>query len=217
MNKLVLSTRKVCSCNLEVLEIEKEDTELVIEGNVEIDSILFPSEEFHSVFRITKNSSLKIYMAQEIEDVHGKIEIISEDDTSLVFHLGVEAKGKNHLEIENQVIGNRCLNHLCMRIATSKNASMYFKATGIICKDTKENEYLEDIKYLNEYPGSIVCLPELLVESDDTLANHNMTVAGIDEENLFYLESRNIKEERAKELIRKSFVESMARKDGEVL
>ena len=213
MNKLVLETKQVLNENLEVLEITKTNTILEIEHDTEIDSILFPEETFETTWIIKKGAKVGIYLAQRIKNLHGKITILSEEDTSLIFHLGLYAEKNNDLVIWNTIQGNHCYSDIKIRIATEENGRVFLKATGDIQKNTKDSTYLEDIKYLNEYPGSIVCLPQLLVESDDTSANHNMTVASIDEETLFYLESRGMNKQDSKEIIRKNFIEAMARKE----
>lgn len=214
MNKLILETKETLDNNLEVLEIIGNTTRLEIENQVEIDSILFPEVPFKTTWVLKKGAKVLICVAEEISKLEGEINIISEEYTNLVFHLGIYAKDKNNLEIKNTLLKDNCSSDIKIRIATSKDANIYLKATGDIKKGVKNVVYLEDIKYLNEYPSSIVCLPELLVESDDAVANHNMTVASIDEETLFSLEARGLNEEKSRELIRKSFVESMARKDG---
>ena len=63
------------------------------------------------------------------------------------------------------------------------------------------------------YSTSITCLPELIVLSDDVSASHNMTVGSISEEELFYLESRGISSDKAREMIRNSFLLSMKRRE----
>ena len=217
MNKLVLSTKEELKENLEVLEIIGEKTELRLSGEIEMDSILFPVEEFETTWILEEGSKVKICIAQEISNLKGKIHLISNENVHLVFHFGMYAKGDNHLEILHEQVKNHSECEMKIRIATSEDSKVFLKATGAILRDTHGNVYLEDIKYLNEYPGSIVCLPELFVESDDTEANHNMTVSGIDDETLFHLESRGIDRGSAKELIYKSFVESMSRKDRDYL
>ena len=217
MNKLVLSTKEELKENLEVLEITGEKTELRLFGEIEVDSILFPTMEFETTWILEENADVKICIAQEICNLKGKIHLISNENAHLVFHFGMLAKEKNELEILHEQVKNNAECEMKIRIVTSENSKVFLKATGVIAKGTHGNVYLEDIKYLNEYPGSIVCLPELFVESDDTEANHNMTVSGIDDETLFHLESRGIDRYHAKELISKSFVESMSRKDRDYL
>ena len=217
MNKLVLNNHCELKENLEVLEIAPGETSLELSGEIELDSILFPILYFETTWIIHDDSKVKICIAQEISSVHGKIHLILHENAHLIFHFGMYAISENHLEIFHEQVKNYSESEIKFRIATSENSKVLLKATGSIAKSTKGNVYLEDIHYLNEYPGSIVCFPELLVDSEDTKANHNMTVAGTNEEILFYLESRGIQEEQAKRLIRKSFVESMSRKDGDYL
>ena len=213
MNKLVLSTKDVLKENLEVLEITGNKTELRIEGNTEVDSILFPSVDFTTTWILKKNAVVKFCLAQEIENINGIINIISEENTNLLFQLGVYAGGNNNLVINNMIQEDNVESNIKIRVATKENAKMYLRATGDILENTKSCFYVEDIKYLNEYPGTITCLPELLVKSDDAVASHNMTASNVDEDSLFYLESRGLSEEIARNLIRKNFIEAMARKD----
>lgn len=213
MNKLVLNSKKRLNKNLEVLEITGENTILEIEEKVEIDTILFPKETFETTWVLKKGTKAIICFAQKLENIDGKITIISEEKANLIFHMGIYASKKNHLEIKNIIEGNDCESDIKMRIAPLERSKFYLKATGVIKKNTKNSTYLEDIKYLSEFRGDIICLPELLVESEDSNANHNMTVAGVNQEDLFYLESRGLSKEKSREIICQNFVESMSRKD----
>ena len=52
-------------------------------------------------------------------------------------------------------------------------------------------------------------IPKLEIEADDVRASHGVTVGQVDEEQLFYLKSRGIKEEDAEEMIVGGFLESI--------
>lgn len=194
------------------LEIPSGSSELYFDNDLVIDKIVF-ANTFDTVWYIKKDVKVNIQSITELNNTTGSIKIVTEDNSSLVFHLGIKASKNNNIDLLNEINGNNNNCEIMIRIISEEDSKTNLKATGIINKNTHNNNYIEDIKYLNEYPANIICLPELIVNSDDASASHNMTVGMIDEEELFYLESRGIPTAYAKEMIRTSFLKSMQRRE----
>lgn len=54
-----------------------------------------------------------------------------------------------------------------------------------------------------------ITIPDLEIENKDVMCSHGSTITSISEEKLFYLKSRGISEEQAKELIIQGFIDDM--------
>lgn len=181
------------------------DKIVYIKGRVSINKIDISNIK-EGIIVLEDNASLIIHDIIDIEGINGNLSIISNNNTNLDLGLGISSKGKNTFNIINRLVGNNNKSNIKIRVVSEKYSHINMKLTGIIESNTKNNDYTEDIKYLNLYPETIICLPELIVNSNDTVANHLMSVGNVNEEELFYLESRGINKKDSIEMIKRGFL-----------
>ncbi len=210
LNKLTMNTRKL-SQNISILEVKEKESVFIIQKPIIVEKIIFQAQDFVTTWKIEENAAFDCGCLLELKDCNGKIVIESSNKTKLILHLGIEAKGKNQLTIENILNGSENNSEIVVRMVGDSDSYTTLKTTGVLKKDTKENIFLEEVKYLNENDNFIECIPELLVDSNDVTANHNVSIGNISKEDLFYLESKGIEENVARDLIRKCFINSMIR------
>ena len=194
--------------NIDVLELT-DHTEYVILENIVVNTIQIIEPNFFVRFRILGNKSFTCGCILDVENVSGSIDILAESGASLSFQLGVMARGKNNLSITTTLCKNNSNATVRVRVVGKKKSYTILKTTGILPKNTKNNTFLEEVKYLMEDTAYIECFPELLVSSDDVVANHNNTIGQIDKEEMFYLLSKGISEKKAIDFIHESFLKSM--------
>ena len=211
MNKLSVRVIDILE-SIDTLEVPLGDSELHFKRDEIIKELIIP-KEFNTVWYLDDGKGLDIQCVIDTSSVNGSIKIISSLNNNLLFHLGISNEGDSRIDLINQVVGDNNNSEIQVRVVSKSDCKFFLKATGYLIDNTHNNTYLEDIKYLNEYPSSITCLPELIVLSDDVSASHNMTVGSISEEELFYLESRGISSDKAREMIRNSFLLSMKRRE----
>ncbi len=207
MHKILMSTD-----SSDTLKIS-DDIMIIVDRDTSINEMVI-GDNSKATILIKEGCKLNIASSIYLKGVNSKIQIINEDKSRLEAHIGISGSEKNNIHIENTLRGSDITSEIKVRVISEPNSYTYLKTVGILESGYTNNEFLEDIKYLNEYPGQIVCLPELLVASDDVIANHNMTCASFDTEMLFYLESRGLTKSRAKELMRDSFLKFGKRKEG---
>lgn len=181
------------------------DKIVYIKGRVSINKIDISNIK-EGIIVLEDNASLIIHDIIDIEGINGNLSIISNNNTNLDLGLGISSKGKNTFNIINRLVGNNNKSNIKIRVVSEEYSYINMKLTGIIESNTKNNDYTEDIKYLNLYPETIICLPELIVNSNDTEANHLMSVGNVNEEELFYLESRGINKKDSIEMIKRGFL-----------
>jgi Fe-S cluster assembly protein SufD len=181
------------------------DKIVYIKGRVSINKIDISNIK-EGIIVLEDNASLIIHDIIDIEGINGNLSIISNNNTNLDLGLGISSKGKNTFNIINRLVGNNNKSNIKIRVVSEEYSYINMKLTGIIESNTKNNDYTEDIKYLNLYPETIICLPELIVNSNDTVANHLMSVGNVNGEELFYLESRGINKKDSIEMIKRGFL-----------
>lgn len=145
-----------------------------------------------------------------------KVDIIKEDTTltlniknnttvNLSWVIINQSNTKCHLKIN--LLGNNSKCNAKVRIvnATNKcNANLI--CDGIIKKNTKENELVEDLKGLMVNDGTIKISPNMYVDTNEVLANHLVTIGSFNTEELFYLTSKGLTALAAKQLLLDSFI-----------
>jgi len=207
MNKLKWNIEELGK-DKEELEL-KDNTKYIILGTRKVKRLKIKENTHNIQIVLENNSSLQCGTTLDIENIHLKLEIINKENSTLLLQLGIKAKAKNELIIINNLEENNINSQIKIRVMGEKNSHTVLKATGVIKENTKKNEFLEDMKYLSEENIFIECLPEILVSSKDANVNHFLTIGTIKESDIFYLKSKGIEEEKAKNLIRECFIKSM--------
>ena len=140
------------------------------------------------------------------KNISGKIHLEVNHKNEIYFGLGIKSFSQNKLDVLTDMIGNDSNCEVKIRIVGETNSKMVMKTSGNLPKNTKNNTFVEDVKYLFDEDSYIEVLPELYVLSNDVLANHNMSVGKISEEELFYLESKGLNETMAQDIYREGFI-----------
>ncbi len=154
---------------------------------------------------ILEDSKLLIEAKTNLNNHNIKLLINSKNNSNLEFNLAIYYQGNNNLEVINNVCSSNTNNVIRIR-AIDNGGKINILASGNVSKDTNNNVYLEDIKAISKDFNSVVIKPNLLVSSNDILASHNATIGPIKKEELFYLESRGITPNKAKEIIKEGFL-----------
>ncbi len=195
----------------EILEIPEGTKEIHISSSKMIKTLVFPKEEFSCTIVIHPHVNFSIQSLVNLQNVKGKITIMSTSHSVFQCFLGIMAKENNELSIWNIVSGNENESKIQVRVVGEENSHTIIKTTGHLKKDTSHNVFLEEVKYLNETQSFISCIPNLFVDSNDVTASHNVTIGCITEEELFYLETKGIERNVAKKLIRDCFLKKEMR------
>lgn len=208
MNKIVVEQKEIVLQDESVF-ITKTPEELVlhIKGNV---CLAIESLEKTSKLEVylEKGSHLLFELLVSMKNCHQKFLFHNEEDTVLDFHLSCTYEGENTLEIESLINHKNVHNYIEIR-SVENNGSLQIKATGKILENTQEAYYLEKIRALTTNNERIKISPDLIVKSNEVVANHNATISTVDEAELFYLESLGMKEESAISLIKDGFLKGI--------
>ena len=103
----------------------------------------------------------------------------------------------NHIENNSNSFINNCGVNL-------SNNKLFFEINGIIPKSLSNITCNQSSKIINFDKGNSKIIPNLIVDSNDIIANHSSYIGEIEEEVIFYLESRGIDIKTIKKLIYKA-------------
>lgn len=206
MNKINIEQDKIFLNNglyfLEVnddleLDIEtKENTKskLVIVGNssYKINYILKNNSELtiHSINKDNSvNISITLFEKSKLTYHHSVINNLTSDNTFKIIHQENDS---------SSIIYNNGINQ-------SKD-KLFFQIDGIIPKGLTNIICSQSSKIINYNNGNSKIIPNLIIDSNDIMASHASYIGNIDNDTMFYLESRGIKEENIKRLIYQSIM-----------
>ncbi len=188
--------------------LEKEST-IKIGYNLDVIEWELPNKEFNCDIYLEDNVILESHCLLNLNGINGSIHIHSKNNNVVNISLGLSLNKENNIIIKNSLDGNSSYSKIILHVVQEDNNKSTLKTVGLINEKTIDNEFLEQIKVLNLKDEKITCLPELLVYSNEAIANHSATIRSISDDELFYLNSKGIDNENAKEIIVKGFLESM--------
>lgn len=209
MNKIVVEQKELTLENESVIVANILEKEVIINisGNVTCGFINLPSE-CEIIINLNENANLQCDFFVQLKNVTNQIHINSSESSKLNLNYACTFEGKNHLSIYNDVNSNNTESNIYVR-TVEVDGTLDIVAEGYIHENTKSSIYLEDIKALTNKNNSVKIMPNLLVKTNSVIANHNATISNIDEQELFYLESKGINKENAIKLIKNGFLKGI--------
>lgn len=135
------------------------------------------------------------------------INITQSNNTKLVINYSIINSNDINIDINNNILGNNNKTIIKLRcVAKDKHANI--RVCSKANENTKDNIIDEDLKAILEN-GSANLEPILEIETSEVMANHYATVCSYSQDELFYLTSKGISENKAKDLIKNSFIYSL--------
>ena len=200
MNKLLIDKEN----NIEIkdnaveLDIQVKELTLNIKGNVLINEICKKdNEELNLTINIEPKSSL-IYNRFIIHNKANNNITINQDNTSNVsFNYSIVATDKVELTINSNLSGNENETSIKVASVTEQNGKVIITSTADVKPKIENNNLLESIKILLLNDEESICIPNLLVSSNEVEVNHAATISGIPQDYLFYLNSKGLSNEAA--------------------
>ena len=209
MNKLLIDKEN----NIEIkdnaieLDIKVKDLTLNIKGNVLINEInKYDNEELNLTLNIEPKSSL-IYNRFILHNKANNKITINQDNTSNVsFNYSIVATDTVELTINSNLKGNDNETSIKVAAVTEQNGKVIITSTADVLPKIENNNLLESIKILLLNDEESICIPNLLVSSNEVEVNHAATISGISKEDLFYLNSKGLSNEAATILIKNGYL-----------
>lgn len=160
---------------------------------------------------LNANSKLDIELDFLLKNNRNNINIVNGENSKLNLNFASLYQEENEIIINNDIKVDNSITNIHFR-GVDDNGKLTIKATGKIFKNTKNNKYLEDIRVITSNNNFVKIMPDLLVDSNSVEANHNATISKINPEYIFYLTSKGMDKETAKNLLRDGFLKSILKK-----
>ena len=195
MNKIILDNEKIIELNI------LEDSVCNIKNRCDIEKI---------IIKLNDNVEFILNEYSEIKKRDYKIEIIQNNNSSFIYNHSFIVSDLYNLNIDINMIGNSSKNVINIHGINDSGKSNII-VDGTVKENTKDNELDEKIKVLNINDGKSNILPNMYINTKNVVANHAASITDIDKNYLFYMNSKGIDNDKAKELIVNGFLDNDAK------
>ncbi|MBQ3020900.1 MAG: SufD family Fe-S cluster assembly protein [Bacilli bacterium] len=190
MNKILLDKESIINLVIvedSICEINRND---INEINIEIkDNIKF------RIIHKCKNSTTN----------NLKINIKQNNNSEFIYNHNFINNNIYNLDINIELKGNNSKNKIYIN-GISDMGKSNITLNGKVNDNTKDNELLEKVNLLNINEGKSVVLPNMFINTKNVIADHAVSITNINEDYLFYLNSKGIDNDNAKKLIIDGFL-----------
>ena len=215
MNKIVLDEEYYSLENKSIeIEIKKKNITLEIKGEVLLND-LSTKEDVNLNIILNDNSKL-IYNKFNKDLSYENINFEINNNTYLSFNQSTYNTLEGNFKIFANIKGSNNKTYINFYGVTNENGRLIVDATGSVENNIINNDMLENIRILSLNDEENIILPNLLVSSDEVEINHNATISGLNEDYLFYLNSKGLSKEEASKLITKGFLMNKLELSNEV-
>ena len=209
MNKIIVDTE-----TFELNFDETSDEYIFLDVKCSIINIKVNNNKFNKLVVFVKNNNLKINLEMK-DNSHLEINNLGIDSSTnydilihnechliLVDSILSKKDSINNLNINN--IGKNNYSKIYTNGINLENNKLYFQINGIVSKNSTNSILSENSKIINLKDGDSKIIPNLIIDTKEVKADHSAFIGTFTKDELFYLMSRGIKEEFAKNLLIKS-------------
>ncbi len=209
VNKIIIDKNEVIELkdNAFSIDINTSVVTFNINGRVLINEFSIKAkDEVNIIINMSNNSELLYNRCFNLNNMNTNITINQDCNSSVEFNYSIIAKDKGNLVFRSNVLGNNNKTNIKVRAITKDKGLLVLKCVTDNKEKTSDNELLESLKLLMLNEEESIIIPDLLVASNEVEVNHAATISGIGEDELFYLTSKGLSREAAKELISTGFI-----------
>ena len=209
MNKLIIDKENVIDItdNIVELEIKVNKIEINVKGRVLINEITKKdNEDLDLTINVLPNSSL-LYNRFIVENkMNNNITINQLENSTMIFNYSLIANDTCKININSILKGDNNNTEINIKGVTENKGSIYVNGTADVLEKIKNNNLLESIKILMLNNEQSTIIPNLLVASNEVEVNHAATISSIDKDELFYLNSKGISNNKAIKILKEGYL-----------
>lgn len=199
MNKILLSGG--------ITELEKFNED----ANIEVlnDSILNAinlGDDLNLNIYVKENANLTLNIFDYALDKNINLYIESYDNSKFNLNTSFISTGKYKMDIKNNIYGNNIKSNVNIRGINEINGNVIINMEAVVAGNTKNNVVNEYARIINKSDNSNVLIPNLIVNTNDVIANHGVSIGNLRDDEIFYLLSKGIDKHSARKLLEEGFI-----------
>lgn len=209
MNTIIIDKENIIDIkdNAVELNINVEDLTINIEGRVLINEIRkLTNEKLNLTINMKEGSSLTYNRFMINNEANVNITANQYNKSTLIFNYSILANDESTIDFISNINGNDNITEINIKGVTEQQGKLKITSTAKTQEKINNNNLQENIKVLLLNDEESIIIPNLLVSSNEIEVNHAATISGIDQDYLFYLNSKGISSEASEKLIKKGYL-----------
>ena len=192
--------KKIVLTNPMYLEINnKVKLDINVNKNISTKLVIIGNSDYDINVNLDKEASLLINSLNKDNSVNIIVNLLSKSSVTYNHSIVSNSDSLNSITInhlENDSISN--INNYGVNVSENK---LFFTIDGVVNKNLNNITCNQSSKIINFKDGNSKIIPNLIIDSNDIIANHSAYIGEIGEEEKFYIKSRGIGEEDIKKMV----------------
>lgn len=208
MNKIIVDKDNYLSLENENVELISQNNILNIKiiGNVLINELIINEKNTTVNIELTDNS--KLIYNRYVHKTKGiyNLNIKSNNNSIIVFNNSLYLDDFYEIVVNNKIIGNNNSSYFNIKSFNKEHGKIKAQGYLDVNEHSKNNLLTENFKIITTNKEKNIVFPALIINSDDVIANHYTTISPINNDELFYLNTKGIAKNLGKIILRNSFI-----------
>ena len=203
-NKIKVDCYKTSISSFSPLYLEINDDiklDIVVKENISSKLILIGNSDYSIDIKLENGSNLLVNSLNKNNHVNVNVTLL--ENSTITYNHSVSAKSDSVNNFNINHLNNSSISILNNNGINMDNNKLFFNINGIVPKNLHNITCNQSSKIINFKDGNSKIIPNLIIDSNDIIANHSAYIGEIGEEELFYMKSRGINEIDIKKLIYK--------------
>ena len=163
--------------------------------------------------KIDKKCTLNMNMFDYTSNKNIVINVDMDDYSTFNFNNSFITEGKYELKINNNLYGSNITSNVNIRGINEKDGNVVVLMDGLVVGNTHDNILNEYAKVINKSDNSSVMIPNLIVNTNEVVANHGVSIGGFRKDEMFYLRSKGLDDVSISKLLEEGFITSIMEDD----
>lgn len=176
--------------------------DITIDENISSKLVIIGNNDYDINIKLASNSSLTVNSLNKNNSVN--VEVSLSEKANITYNHSVLAENDSINNFNIKHLANSSISNINNYGINKNDNKLFFNIDGIIPKNLKDIVCNQSSKIINFKDGNSKIIPNLIIDSNDIIANHAAYIGEISEEELFYMKSRGISDIDIKKLIYKA-------------
>lgn len=182
------------------LEIDsKTKIDIIVSDGISSKLIIVGNNDYDLNIKLGKKANLIVNSLNKNNSVNVNVLLLEQSKINYNHSVLASVDSINNFKVKH--VDNSSISNLNNNGINKNDNKLFFNIDGIIPKNLHDIICNQSSKIINYSNGDSKVIPNLIIDSNDIIANHAAYIGEINEEELFYMKSRGINELDIKKLI----------------
>ena len=206
-NKITVDSFNITFNNNDPLYLEIEcitKINITVKNNISSKLIIVSNYNYDINIVLEDNSTLIVNSLNKDNSVNTNVTLFENSNINYNHSTLANVDSINNFKVNHQ--SNSSVSNINNNGINQNDNKLFFNIDGVIPQNLHNIICNQNSKIINFNNGNSKIIPNLIIDSNDIIANHSAYIGEISEEELFYMQSRGIKLEDIRKLVKKAIL-----------